>query len=643
MKGLVKKLTLLLVATMVFASCVGTIDDKDAKVTKGESNGNAIFQFPGIIDVKAISDNKVEVYFFPASGDPKELTYSISYDGLSIPITVPGETLQRDYRGMLKVIVDNLNIDSEYSFTVQAFVGDTASNNTATKSARTFSNRTADFYGIAQLRNLSGEDGKTALIADWVAATREGSEVGLKKEIDPIQYEIVVLNADTRTPDDFDSDNPALDASGDRKKYFVTDKVTTATLNGLKPNTKYIARVRAVHFGYSENSDDPNYLKEQNTIYKEISTLDDSLAAIEVDLDAINIRPSDGRAGLTSLKLEWAPSSGAFSHYRVYYGPSDNSVPWSSKKDSRDQVCEGAESDNDVNTQYFCKNIDYTDNETVIADLEEYTDYDVHILICLTPECENDSYLQYNDKSPYETDPGFVDFLGISELETARNYWNLTDVYLQIPEINFNSGVIDGIAVLVKGRESGDPSVNTYLNHPDPNIPNNSNIEIYDFDIYTDEEIRISGIDINSDEQYCFSLVPYINKNGTYELDMSKASIEVCKVIRVKAPELADFNGAGIPAVDTTFDSVVLSWSTPTSGVYDRFVIFVRRDDQPFNFNEAIAGDSDYYRIEVPYGEQSYEFFGLSNGDYQFGVLTNLSSQGLFSELNTNIRPVTIE
>ena len=141
-------------------------------------------QFSGIHEAKGIADNKVQISFFAADADPRDITYSISYDGLPIPITVPGETLQRDYRGLLNVIVDGLDINTEYSFSVQAFTDAASSVSSKVEPAKTFANRTGDFYGVARVRNLSGSDGKNSIFVDWSAATREGSEVGLKKEVE---------------------------------------------------------------------------------------------------------------------------------------------------------------------------------------------------------------------------------------------------------------------------------------------------------------------------------------------------------------------------------------------------------------------------------------------------------------------------
>lgn len=613
---------------ILLISCVGKVEDKNPETTKGVNVGSSVFRFDGIYKAAPIANNKVDVSFFPASGSPNDVTYIISYDGATNPVTVPGSTLRTDYRGLLTYTVDGLSSDQSYSFNVQAKNTEgTKSTNDLTASATTFANITANFDGISNVRNLPGADGRNALIIEWPAAEKQGSSF-VFKEIDPVQYEVVLLNAESATPVAFDD---ASFGPPTRIVSLVDGKNISHQVNGLQPATKYFVRVRAVHYGYTQFGADPNYRKEENSKYLIAETLSDELSAVDVDLSDFKVTIPKGSEGLSSLNLTWNAATGAIDHYRAYYKKTAEGQPWSSYKNSFDEICDGQDSGD---TAYYCKKVDFEDTTTVISELEAYTEHDVHFLACMTSTCRTNEYLEYESSGPYKTEPGIANFAGVEDILNPKNFWALDEVFLEFTPIDLNSGVMDGLIVEIKQRDTGPPTSDTYLNHP--SVSNNSIFSIASFDYLADDEIRVSGIDSQSIEQYCFSLLPYVWNGGAVEVKRESEVVK-CKRVTVEPPGSEDFPGISSSSFDNSTSSISINWLDPTKGVYDKFVAFIRTDGGLFNFGEAVAGNANYIRYEIPYGENTVTFPFLPSGNYRIGVLTYFSKNNSYSTFNSSI------
>ena len=112
-------LPVLVSLSILLSACVGTIES--TKVPKSVTVPVAVpsIAFKGIEDVEQSLIDKVEVTFFPATGDAEELVYLINYDGLSTPITVPALYLKPNYLGLLVYTVVGLDTNATYNFEVQ--------------------------------------------------------------------------------------------------------------------------------------------------------------------------------------------------------------------------------------------------------------------------------------------------------------------------------------------------------------------------------------------------------------------------------------------------------------------------------------------------------------------------------------------
>jgi hypothetical protein len=249
---------LLILITIILGSCVGNIKSKTPISTKVSSALNAVLDnFQGLGSATAISNTKVELFFNPILVDIDKYTYIINYDGQEIPVYIAANSLQVDYRGLVKYTVTGLNPHQKYSFSVQVreITTQQESSNNIKLSAITFANITADFVGISDVRNLSGSAGLNGIEVVWPEAQVTGTVLN-KADGDPVEYKITIIDSAFLSPgnmNDLSFSEPlrkVVSAGGDQRSLVI---------NGLKPNTKYFVQVRAIHYGHSANSANASY------------------------------------------------------------------------------------------------------------------------------------------------------------------------------------------------------------------------------------------------------------------------------------------------------------------------------------------------------------------------------------------------
>jgi hypothetical protein len=540
-------------------ACVGTVEDKNPPTTKGAQVNNKVSQFEGIVGAYPISHSKVEILFNPAIGLAFNLTYVITYDGLNIPFTFPGETLSPDYRGHLKVIIGGLSINTNYNFQVQVIDDLSGLSSLSDKSilVKTYSNIASNFWGITNTSNLSGVDGRNAISVNWAAAERQGSDF-VKKEIDPINYEIILLDSDQLSPASFDDETQP---AAKRKVVLVDGAKISHQVNGLQAGTKYYVRVQCIHHGYSLYGADPTYLRDSNSKYLEIETLGDNSSDIEVDLNLFTVTTAQGIAGLSSFNILWDIAQGAFDHYRIYYKPKAEGPAWSTYKTSKDDICDGQESNAGNPPTWFCKKINFANSTSTITDLIPFTEYDIQVVICLNNTCNSIpgvNFLEYVSAGPYETDPGTAVFSGIKDpILQPLYFWALGEIYLEFTPPDLNTGVADGLLVKVNERlmSPDGPGANTYLNHPVD--PNTTSLFIPPFDYVSDNVVIVRGVIPGSEEPYCFSLVPYVWKGGVVEPRLEDEIIR-CISVKIESPLSSEYAGIDFFSFDSGINMVSL-------------------------------------------------------------------------------------
>lgn len=619
-------------------SCVGTIKQATPITTKAASSTDSALQtYPGITSARAISDTKVEIFFPPISGDNDQIAYVIRYSGQQFATYITGSSLKPDYRGLLKYRVTGLQIDTSYDFSVQARNIKTGaeSNNNASKIIKTFSNSTANFSGITQVRNLSGDNGLNALEVFWSEAEVRGGLV-TKDEIDPIEYQITVINSTYLNPGNM---NDTSFTTPERKVFSISSNKRSAIVNGLFAGTKYYVQVRAIHYGFSLNSSNAAYKKEENSDYLEISTYTDDLAALNFDISSFTTTTSEGSNGLYSIDTKWTPPIGNFDHYRLYYAKNGTADIANFLNTAEvNSFCFGAESNNSL---ISCEYSDYKQNVLTLSGLEPNTKYDLMLAVCVSSDCTRSKRV-VSQLINHTTTPPVANFLGISSIDSGKSLLNLDKLTLNFPKPLSTTGNINGLLVDYYGSDPTNPSP-IPLN--DSSITNTSTLRVNPFNYELDELLSVSGIDPTSSVPYCFLIYPFTYNNDGSKNYFKTGLIPKCHVPTITGPTNLEFKGVTTLDCAAFSSSAVLTWEKPTDGIYNKIELFYIKNSAAFNFGDAVnASDTSYTKILINSNQESLILTGLQAGaTYKFGLLTRYESiNGIVrSEFNTNIKTCT--
>lgn len=646
----------------VFAfSCVGTIEDKNTQTTKSAGAKLAPVSFDGIYDAVPIGANRVEVFFFPATGGSGEYTYLVSYDGLATPIPVPALTLRPDYRGLLKVTVSGLDTNTTYSFQVQIVDdvdGGTSFNETAVATT-TFSNLTCNFEGIGNVSNLSGANGLNAINVTWAFGEQVGSVI-FAEEPDPYQYVVTVIDSDLLTPGDINND---AYGEPERKVFYFDKNQRDVNIYGLTSGKKYFVQVRCEHEGVKTLGGNPSYKREENTGYKEITTLTAGAAGIDFNPSTVLLGLGPGASGLNTLDLTWDGATGAFDHYRIYSARSEVGDPALQAALSIEPVCQNrcttncggggcfTRSDCYADTGHWvnCKQVDLNDIQSYIVGLEEEKNHEVKLYVCQDINC---TIFAESPAFSLITRPGLATYTGTIAVTPPRSFDELGTVYLQHNLPDFTSGIIDGILVEFTGQL--DTDIPTILNG-NPDFINTSILGVGIFDYQTSLEIPVSGIDPYSPDPYCFKTYGFTyNDLGVIvptpipQQQVDKTCIYPPYVI---PPTATQFTGAS--NCSPLSEAANVSWGIPTDGIFEKFEVFWKDDavGGAFNFADAIneadnIGMTNYNRVLVNGDQNSYVIPALNPlKTYTVGVLTyfvGLDGNKYRSDHNSGIRPCIV-
>lgn len=635
MKKSMLKILMTIFMSIALTSCVGTIQDANPISTIAASaKDKTVSDYTGIYAATAISNTRAEIVFPAAEGDADQIAYVIRHDGQQIPSYVYGSALRPDYRGLLKYTIQGLQSDTPYSFSVQArnIKTNIESANNISKSIKTFSNVTAIFNGVSIVRNLSGSDGLNGIEVVWPEAETRGGVVS-KDEVDPIEYQITVIDANYLNPGDM---NNTAYGEPKRKIYSVQAGNRSATVNGLKSGTKYYVQVRTVHYGYSlsSNSSNINYKKEENTNYLEISTYSENLSNLNFDNTSLQTYFPSGIAGLYSILLGWIPPQGNFDHYRIYYSAdSASSLSGFINTSSLDESCSGEESsDQQVSCQYVDSNV----NSFLLTGLKTNTLYSLALGVCLTRACESGKRL-FSNVRPHTTTPPVASFRGITSIDTAKDLTKLDRLFLNFEAPDLTSGNLSGLIVEYYGVDINNPSP---MSLNDSDILNTSLLDVLAFDYRRDTTIEISGIDPSVSTPYCFLIVPFTyNNDGTKTMHRS-GLLPQCKIPEIKGPSVIEFAGIDNSTCNFSSKSITVNWSKPTEGIYNSYELFNIASASSFNFGEAFDWENnDYKRILIDSSKTTYTLSNLQPGlSYRLGLVSFYDSINgpIRSEINTH-------
>jgi hypothetical protein len=110
----------------------------------------------GVQSLVPISHDKMEVYFYPATGGTEKYSYKIFYGGNPIPAVTSSDVLNTDYRGILKYTLHGLDPSKEYiiRIDVEDQITSKYTKTSNSLSAKTFSNKVAEFHQLLIFQGL---------------------------------------------------------------------------------------------------------------------------------------------------------------------------------------------------------------------------------------------------------------------------------------------------------------------------------------------------------------------------------------------------------------------------------------------------------------------------------------------------------
>lgn len=595
---------------ILFGGCVGTIKDANSIKTMSQDKGDFnLSTFPGIEAAQAISDTKVEVFFpeYNYDGDLNDISYVIRYGGQQVPLYITANSLKKiqryDGNGQkvltYKVTVSNLQSDKLYEFNVEVLniKNGSISSNNSFMPARTFSNATARFDGIQDVKNLPGNKGINGILVQWEEAVKLGTSIS-KNAIDPYQYVITVLDGSSpgASYGPADLNNLSIPTTS-RKEFRIDAGNRQMQINGLKAFTKYYVQVRALHEGKKEFINDETHKVEQNTDYLEITTYDPSSNPTIREKDSLKTEYPSGTDGLTAVNLSWVNPVGVFDHYRIYYSLTDSAPTITATCGS------------------MCEVVDTASTTYKLVGLTPKNSYYITLVVCVDSNCTTN--FSYNRK-PHETNPPIlVGYKGIQTIDTAKNISTLQNLFLNLSLPDFNQGYIAGIDFF--GCHSTTDSECIIRDTIDLLTTTTSIYIEPDFDFINNSIMKIGGIDSASPYPYCFQAIPYVYDEFLVKKYVeSPLSVQKCKVPEVKAPSFAGF--------DTSSNCQILKWQTPTTGVFDAFEIYYVEKNSLQTPAKPLDDVSANYQVKLVAGDKT-EFatsqIALNVGDiYDFGIRT---------------------
>lgn len=611
---LMLKIVVMTLMALLFSGCVGTVQDTAEPFTQIAAKPKTVIHFGGIYQAVPIAHDKIEIFFYPATGGSTKYFYTFYVGDRPIPYTVPSETLTADYRGLLKFTIAGLDPAKTYIAKANAVDQTTGEpdSNVVTARVTTFGNLVADFNGISGVYNTAGVEGIDSINVRWSHATIDYTNITGSAATDPDNYEIVAVDSDRLTPADMDKTNfTAVD--GRHVKIFDYDPLENETiLRGLKSRTKYYVRVRTLHRGSIDDLNAPELRGEKNSTYLTITTLDSDLANIK-NLETLATSKNPGIAQSTSLILSWTAVTGVYDHLRLIYTVSPNPI----------YIEEGASCGVKPDAEISCRKIFGGLVSTIVGNLTPGETYRFQLVACQDAECN------INKSGPIitgDTFPTFAGFSGIQSVDIAETLQDIGKIFLKIPLPDFTIGDFDGYVIGFKTNLDPTYTEISEVGH--------ATMTIEDYNHRTDSMITISGVDYGSGGLYCFSVYPFVY-NGDGSKNAQPNDVWKCNVPEILPPDIEQFQG--LSDASAFGYSILLGWSEPANGIYESYELYMRKTPGAFSFSEAKSQVAsgllvDYEMVVLPWFVTTYTFSNLPPKTYKVGIITRYiyGSQDIF-------------
>lgn len=638
--------------TLLLTSCVGTIEEKNPDTTKNTKSSEVPVEFNGIIDAVAISHDKVELYFFPASGNPENLVYLIYINNGKTPLEVKANAFFTTTEGAYVYTVKDLRLNTTYSFSVGVKNLSTGFKSTVNSSlfATTFVNKTADFEGITSAVAVTGQAGQTQIELKWIPATIVGS--ALAKSEDPVAYEVRYMRKSAGKPELLLNKNNSVVTSAQQPSSLSStppvNRDDSRIVAGLEPDTEYYFLVRAIHKDYIGNETNTLYKLEENTKILEAKTLDaDGL--FSWNEQTVSFSTPLGELGKTKLDIRWEKASGPFVEYRVYREKvGDANVD----PNSITNTLTDAEVDS-MNATNSYDIVSSADISFRASSLDSFAYYAFRVAACQDNACGASTRV-LSASTQIRILPLTAPFNGLLSIGNPNDSSQTNRITLNFDSPVVSAGYIDELRVYC--YQNVNDETPTLLN---PNVQSSSADTQCDqltritaektsqagFSNFTQIVIEgdfIPGQDTISAEPFCFSMVPVVTGTNYLFEDLDNAVIK-CQNIELKTPSIVEFPGLDAScSVDTS--SATVTWSSPTGGLFEKFELFYKEaDGEPFSFNDAKDhANNNYISIDnINANASTNTLNSLTPGKlYLLGILTYLEKADgsrAYSEVNSQI------
>lgn len=673
------------------SSCVGTIEETGTPNTEAEGTAISPSAYAGIAGVKAISDTRVEIYFPPAPGDQKELIYQIFKDKSEQPIEVRFDALRKSYDGNLTFTYNGLSPSTTYAFSVEYknLVTNRFSRSTkGTLNVTTFSNQMCDFNGIIDARNANGVASLDTINIYWFPAKDSGFIVS-SEDYDPERYEIIGISEEDGGLDRIE------DLNANRIVINVSSTKSYHPVSGLNPGTKYFFQVRCKHRGWKnkgyldlEETKIGTYRRESNTRFIEIATKGNGSEPDFVGPFQIKnpLLPLDAES---KLGVEWAPATGGFTEYRIFYhrlieGPAlsygvyDEASMMADDKITDDLMDEivgpgpGYPSGcNPANALCGSKRVPAEELSAIIENLDKFKYYQVKVVACVDSECLAEKRISLGSRLARVV-PNMIPFNGITSIEDPNPTIDISRVTLRFDSPLRNSGYASRL--VVRCFQGADDSTPVTFPEDGSAITGSGKSDCEGLSLNTTlpahagmlnfTAIEVDGVAANENRNYCFTVHPEIDESANgldYVLTDADNAIIQCSSPTIKGPSYQEFRGrrediCEVDESDPANLKLKVKWHDPEGGFWEDFkVIWKEYDptsDNPdiagsFSFHKALAGDADYTIAEV--GSKTDDEYTITTNllpgrKYHVGVIPFFELDGVdqYGEFNTATRPCEI-
>lgn len=642
---------MLILFLLVTAGCVGTVQETSTPGSLKFDNPPTTFTFPGIVTARAVSHNKVELEFYPASG--QNISYKLYVNNSTTPYPIDPQSLLTVNGGRLLYTVDNLLADREYKFKIVAtnISTNAVSVNENEAYSRTFDNVVADFDGISKVSLVPGNTSGSILV-DWLSPTMTG--IFTAGPYDPVRYEVTLISeiggaGNLNNPLYFGTDKRIVLVPSPPARATPLSNPQSVLVDGLAANTRYFVQVRAINALYQNYAEDPDVVtipvsKESNTKYLSVKT-DAAGSLFDFRQDNVVLTNAPGSDAFDKIDVFWQAGIGAFSGYRIfvrkYDGIGDPTLD--------DKLTEGTLNSMTLSGNYYSVASALTNRR--ITGLESYSTYQVKVALCKTISCPVSSadpnVAIISDLKSIRVQPTLAPFSGINNIEPPGQFSEKDVVNLKFDAPLINSGFanvlefycvnpadhsqmvkLSGVALSGSGIGNCD---GVFLSGAAPALS-----------AYSQQKLK--GLKTDGTTEYCFAATPAIIGFGPDVRLATANRIVRCSFPEVMPPSIAQFPGLNNTCAISGVSGNV-TWNLPTGGIYSGFKVFWKEktSSEKFSFPYAAASDPDYLNSgELAASITNYTVPNLMPGKtYQVGVLATVDMDvpvpDLYSEYNLNI------